>query len=144
MGQKHSTSQTRDNSDRDSDTNSTDSNESSTNLTGLQKIIDGYYLIISTIICPNLKAKVQNQVGKVKLNCAKSPEEDKEIQCPICLNEKTAADMMTTACDHQFCELCTEGLIKSTKIICPYCRQDLFAYSLKRRVTVWLLEHELE
>lgn len=55
--------------------------------------------------------------------------EPKQIDCPICFETKTTPNILTTTCDHQFCEDCLNSTISKQshqqRCVCPLCRTPI-------------------
>jgi hypothetical protein len=70
------------------------------------------------------KAQINKQILKYQTNCNTSFTMNKSIECPICYDEITNVNCVTTECCHTFHASC---LFKNmnNNVDCPLCRKEL-------------------
>ena len=66
------------------------------------------------------------------------------MECPVCYDDVSAADGVTTPCKHTFHRACINSWISTKgtgKAPCPMCRSPLKMAALKRKCTGMTLRH---
>jgi hypothetical protein len=68
--------------------------------------------------------EVSNYTLESYLNKFKEPENQYNVDCPICLNE-VKEDKCITNCGHVYCLSCIKTYLDNENKICPMCKEDL-------------------
>jgi hypothetical protein len=88
---------------------------------------------------------------KMKMNIVlENTLETEEVKdCPICFESIHVNNMVTTACNHEFCSKCIKWILNHTSCVnsspmCPMCRASMYDFKTKtKEIHDSLLEHML-